>query len=433
MALPASGPISMSMIRTELQNGGKTTDLSLTFLGSMSGSGANRTSGYTPINQSSLTKPSSPLPASISEWYSYDHVTNKACGNPLNLTLGAFYTYVRYEVTGIVGSTSTTQMTMSTNPGNTIKCHIYTGSYPFTNLGTLTGTPVFNGTFTSAGSQFYSFNLASTSTILHVVAWDETVAVGNYLFAVNPSCGTTTTTTTQPPLTITNGAVTCVGNLGSFTSTFSGGSGTYHTAAIDNSQANVANLIGGGAGSGTGTRVILGSGATSYNWSGLANGTTWYTAVRDSAPTTAVQNTGVTINCTTTTTTTTSTTTTTTTVAGNLVTIYSAAGLTTGESYNLFYSQDNVNWTYVAGPLSSTTCAVRTTVNITSGTIYLKAQRQSDNAQVFVKGDNISTCPANGSPGGRVCTYSTAITGTEDVAITVWVDSVTGGFVNCSP
>jgi hypothetical protein len=319
-------------------------------------------------------------------------------------------------------------------PGiNTIKCHIYTGSYPFTNLGTLTGTPVFNGTFTSAGSQFYSFNLASTSTILHVVAWDETVAVGNYLFAVSPSCGTTTTTTTLPPLTITNGAVTCVGNLGSFTSTFSGGSGTYHTAAIDNSQANVANLINGGAGSGIGTRVILGSGATSYNWSGLANGTTWYTAVRDSAPTTAVQNTGVTINCTTTTTTTTSTTTTTTTAAGNLVTIYSAAGLTTGESYMLYFSQDNVNWTYVAGPLSSTTCAVRTTVNIASGTIYLKAQRQSDNAQVFIKGANTSTCPANGSPAGRVCTYSTAITGTEDVAITVWVDSATSGFSNCSP
>jgi hypothetical protein len=431
MALPASGPISMSQVRTELQNDGKTSDLSLTFLGSMSGSGANRTSGFTPINQSSLTKPSSLLPASLSEWYSYDHVTNKACGNPLNPIVGAYYTYVRYEVTGVVGSTSTTQLNMPTNPGNTVKCHIYTGSYPFTNLGTLTGTPVFNGTFTNTTSQFYSFNLTSTSHILHIVAWDETIPVGNYLFAISPSCGTTTTTTTAPPLAITNGAVTCVGNLGSFTSTFSGGSGTYHTAAIDNSQANVANLIGGGAGSGTGTRVILAPGATSYIWSGLANGTTWYTAVRDSAPTTAVQNTGVSINCTTTTTTTTSTTTTTTTAAGNLVTIYSAAGLTTGESYNLFYSQDNVNWTYVAGPLSSTTCAVRTTVNITSGTIYLKAQRQSDNAQVFVKGANTSTCPANGSPAGRVCTYSTAITGTEDVAITAWVDSGTSDFVNC--
>ena len=67
MALPASGPISMSQVRTELQNDGKTTDLRLSFLGSMSGSGANRTSGYTPINQSSLTKPSSTFPASISE------------------------------------------------------------------------------------------------------------------------------------------------------------------------------------------------------------------------------------------------------------------------------------------------------------------------------------------------------------------------------
>jgi hypothetical protein len=367
MALPASGPISMSMIRTELQNGGKTTDLSLTFLGSMSGSGANRTSGYTPINQSSLTKPSSLLPASIGEWYSYDHVTNKACGNPLNLTLGAFYTYVRYEVTGIVGSTSTTQMNMPTNPGNTIKCHIYTGSYPFTNLGTLTGTPVFNGTFTSAGSQFYSFNLASTSTILHVVAWDETVAVGNYLFAVSPSCGTTTTTTTQPPLTITNGVVTCTGTVGGFTSSFSGGTGTYHTAAIDNSQANVANLIGGGAGSGTGTRVILTPGATSYIWSGLANGTTWYSAVRDSAPNSAVQNTGVTINCTTTTTTTTSTTTTTTTAATRTVRLYGIRATSIGASTYLYYSINGGS--LIGGYTLTTTGTLYTTFTVNSGDV----------------------------------------------------------------
>jgi hypothetical protein len=427
MALPASGPISMSQVRTELQNDGKSTDLSLHFLGSMSGSGANRTSGYTPLNQSSLTKPSIVPPSSLSEWYSYNHTTNKACGNPLNPIVGAYYTYVRYEVTGPVGSTSTTQMTMPTNPGNTIKCHIYTGSYPFTNLGTLTGTPMFNGTFTTAGSQFYSFTLASTSTILHIVAWDETIPAGNYLFAISPSCGTTTTTTTQPPLTITNSAVTCSGTVGGFTSSFSGGTGTYHTAAIDNSQANVANLIGGGAGSGTGTRVILAPGATSYIWSGLANGTTWYSAVRDSAPTTAVQNVGVTINCTTTTTTTTSTTTTTTTQAGNQVTIYSRAGATpTADEYNLYYSQDNVNWTYLAGPLSSTTCTNLSTVGITSGNIYIKALRDSNGNQVFIRGANSSTCPANLNV---TCVYSLAISGTTNVAITVYVSG--GDFLDC--
>jgi hypothetical protein len=298
------------MIRTELQNDGKTSDLSLTFLGSMSGSGANRTSGFTPINQSSLTKPSSPLPASISEWYSYDHVTNKACGNPLNLTLGAYYSYVRYEVTGVVGSTSTTTLTLPTNVGKTIRCQIYTGSYPFTNLGTLTGTAVFDGTFTTAGSQFYSFNLASTSTILHVIAWDETVAVGNYTFTVSPSCGTTTTTTTVPPVVITNGTVTCSGNSGSFTSTFSGGSGTYVTAALATQQSFVNSLLNTGTGGGAGSQIVLLSpGATSNTWTNVGSGS-WFTGVKDSAGASDTE--AVSINCTTTTTTTSTTTTTTT-------------------------------------------------------------------------------------------------------------------------
>jgi hypothetical protein len=336
MALPASGPISMSMVRTELQNDGKTSDLRLSFLGSMSGSGANRTSGYTPINQSSLTKPSSLFPASISEWYSYNHVTNKACGNPLNLNLGAFYTYVRYEVTGPVGSTSTTQMNMPTNPGNTIKCHIYTGSYPFTNLGTLTGTPVFNGTFTSAGSQFYSFNLASTSTILHVVAWDETVAVGNYLFAVNPSCGTTTTTTTLPPLVLTNGAVTCTGNSGSWISSFSGGSGTYVTAALDVFQSDVGSRLGGGAGSGNGRTIFLSPGATSYNWSGVGSGS-WYVGVKDSVGVTDIE--AISVNCTTT-----STTTTTTTVVYSADIRVGVQGTNSPASVRVYYRINGGSW-----------------------------------------------------------------------------------------
>jgi hypothetical protein len=362
----------MSQVRTELQNDGKTTDLRLSFLGSMSGSGANRTSGYVPLNQSSLTQPSELYPASLSEWYSYNHTTNKACGNPLNPLVGAYYTYVRYEITGPVGSTSTTQMTMPTNPGNTIKCHIYTGSYPFTNLGTLTGTPVFNGTFTSAGSQFYSFSLTASSTTLHIVAWDETIPAGNYLFAISPSCGTTTTTTTQPPLTIVNSAVTCSGTVGGFTSSFSGGTGTYHTAAIDNSQANVASLIGGGAGSGTGTRVILTPGATSYIWSGLANGTTWYSAVRDSAPTSVVQNTGVTINCTTT-----STTTTTTTAATRTVRIYGNRQGTLGTSR--VYYKVNSGGTVLGGGLLTTTGTLYYTLTVNSGdTVYIYTSPDAD-------------------------------------------------------
>ena len=120
---------------------------------------------------------------------------------------------------------------------------------------------------------------------------------------------TTTTTTTLPPLVISNGAVTCSGTTGSFTASFSGGTSTYNFVAIANSQANAASCVAGGACGTGGFRVTLGGGATSHNFSGIANGN-WYTAVRDSLPQTSVQNTAVSINCTTTTTTAAPTTTT---------------------------------------------------------------------------------------------------------------------------
>jgi hypothetical protein len=398
----------------------------------MSGSGANRTSGYTPINQSSLTKPSSLLPASIGEWYSYDHVTNKACGNPLNLTLGAYYTYVRYEVTGPVGSTSTTQMTMPTNPGNTIKCHIYTGSYPFTNLGTLTGTPVFNGTFTSAGSQFYSFNLASTSTILHVVAWDETVAVGNYLFAVSPSCGTTTTTTTLPPLTITNGAVTCSGTTGTFTSTLSGGNGTYIYVAIDTSAANVSSLINSGVSpSGLGSRVTPNNnaGPGTHVWSGIANGN-WNTAVSTSIAT-ATQNTVVNINCTTTTT---STTTTTTTVVYSADIRVGVQGTNSPASVRVYYRINGGSWILLGTRTNppSSACSetlIGTVSGIPSGaTLEVGLTNTSDGNIRFSAGNGTQCGATSFILCGRTTTFSQTISSNATVYA---VAQYSAGLVTC--
>lgn len=113
---------------------------------------------------------------------------------------------------------------------------------------------------------------------------------------------TTTTTTTEAPLLISNGSVTCIGNLGTFTSTFSGGSGTYSYTAIADSQANASNAVQGISG----TRYAV-TGNT-YEWASIANGT-YYVAVMDSLGTVSVQNTPVVINCTTTTTSTTTTTT----------------------------------------------------------------------------------------------------------------------------
>lgn len=314
---------------------------------------------------------------------------------------------------------------MPTNPGNTIKCHIYTGSYPFTNLGTLTGTPVFNGTFTSAGSQFYSFNLTSSSTILHIVAWDETIPAGNYLFAISPSCGTTTTTTTLPPLIITNGAVTCIGGTGNFTSSFSGGTGTYHTAAIDNSQANVANLIGGGAGSGTGTRVILAPGATSYNWSSIANGT-WYTAVRDSANTTAVQNTGVVVSC--------ATTTTTTTVVYSADIRVGVQGSNSPASVRVYYRINGGSWTLLGTRTNPPSSACNETLigtvsGIPSGaTLEVGLTTTSDGNIRFSAGNSTQCSATSFILCGRTTTYSQNISSNTTIYA---VAQYSAGLVAC--
>ena len=55
-----------------------------------------------------------------------------------------------------------------------------------------------------------------------------------------PTTSTTTSTTTIPLLVVTNGAVTCSGGSGSFTSTFSGGTPPYLYTAADTSQVNLA-------------------------------------------------------------------------------------------------------------------------------------------------------------------------------------------------
>ena len=113
--------------------------------------------------------------------------------------------------------------------------------------------------------------------------------------------------------------------------------------------------------------------------------------------------------------------------SGYDVTIYSRAGDFPNNEYNLFYSQDDINWTYLAGPLSSTSCSQLSTVSISSGIIYIKAVDDSTSDQIYIRGANSSTCPANLNV---TCTYSTAITADEDVAITVYVDGA-GDYISC--
>ena len=201
-------------------------------------------------------------------------------------------------------STSTTTSTTTLQPGyyRALNCadlvtHIFS---------TLSPSPLFNSgdRITANGGQNY------------VVDGFQTNNPGGTLYTFTATglfgcpATTTTSTTAAPALTVTNGAVTCSGNTGGWRSSFTGGSGTYTNVAYGTSQANAQDWLD-GSGSGPGAMVTLGGGATFHDWSGIANGT-WYVAVKDSTPADSVQNTPVTVNCTTTSTTTIPPTTTTT-------------------------------------------------------------------------------------------------------------------------
>jgi hypothetical protein len=188
----------MSMLRTELQNDGKTSDFELSKVGCLLGSDVNTGSGYVPVNRSASTKPTDDVvPSQISEWYSYDHSANQNCptGDVNTPTLLASYLYYRVNVTGSAGGVSSITISSPDNvtPNlSTMKFQIYT-SYPFTNTGILTGFPVFDGTFTNTNSQTYDYTLSSTSQVLYLVMWkaegqDQNILTPIY-FMTSPSCG----------------------------------------------------------------------------------------------------------------------------------------------------------------------------------------------------------------------------------------------------
>jgi len=76
MALPASGQLGLSQINTEL---GRTATSQISLDAAENGS-------YGAINANSRSRPSSTNPASVSEWYSYNHRAGGGPG-PVRLTL----------------------------------------------------------------------------------------------------------------------------------------------------------------------------------------------------------------------------------------------------------------------------------------------------------------------------------------------------------
>lgn len=175
MALPASGTISISDIRTELNNAGKTGEYALSSCGIPPTRGANQ---YTPKNQVNTTTGTNfAQPYAISEWYSYNHSLNGSCGtNYTSQNVGAGAQYWRVVVTGQTGWKSTISISMASYTSGSLYMYLYT-IYPFTTDGDIiTTSRTLIANFAGNGTTTYTYTLTSASDVLYFVAFDNSVA-----------------------------------------------------------------------------------------------------------------------------------------------------------------------------------------------------------------------------------------------------------------
>jgi len=309
MALPASGQISWSDIRTETQ---ATSRNNYSIAKAAWTAGSYSLLEYPPINMGSTSRPNVSTPAAASEWYSYNHSAFSAA--PATVT----------------------------NLGNRAKPNSPYGDFYIIDLGTTSGNVDWNVAINQSSAN------GASITADYGYPWNSSGAyvggAGGTLFSTG----------------LINGATS-----GTATYTYSVEYGSKIYLSIDSIQSS----------------------------------TSWPTFdITLQAP-----------------------------VAGYDVQLYARAGdVVTSDEFNLYYSEDGINYNYIAGPLSSTSCTMLSSVNISSGTIYISALRDSNSSPIFIRGANSSTCPANLAV---TCIYSVAITGNEDVAITVAVDF--GDYIDC--
>lgn len=176
MALPSSGTLSIGDIRSELSNTG-TTSFALSKAGMPLGGNATRGDGYTPKNQNSTSKPNDTSPYQVSEWYSYNHTQNGSCNTTFYAnSLNAQYLYYRINFTGTTGDKVSIQVQLTNYAAsNTYKFGLYS-TYPFNSSGTLTGgTLLTTLSFTANGTQAYLYTLASSSDVVYMIAWNDSV------------------------------------------------------------------------------------------------------------------------------------------------------------------------------------------------------------------------------------------------------------------
>jgi hypothetical protein len=176
MALPSSGQISLSSIRTELLNTG-TNNFSLKNAGGYTG----RDTPYVPVNQSSFGKPNTTSPYQASEWYDYDHSASTLCSQVVvsSQTFISNRIYYKITITGCTGQSTNIFVRLQDEPNNSYNhtVNVY-DFYPFNNIGGLSlTTPLFNATLKSIDQPEVSFPyiLTSSSDILYLVAWNSSI------------------------------------------------------------------------------------------------------------------------------------------------------------------------------------------------------------------------------------------------------------------
>ena len=150
--------------------------------------------------------------------------------------------------------------------------------------------------------------------------------------------------------------------------------------------------------------------------------TTTTTTSTTTTTTTAAPTTTTTTSTTTTTTTaaptTTSTTTTTTTILEYAVGVYGKLTSAVETPIKFQYSSDSgANWIDAGDYFDSTTCALRGSFNVPSGTSVLLRATDGANTYYHARANNSTTCP--GAPYGVCESLSGNITANRDVAITV--------------
>ena len=184
---------------------------------------------------------------------------------------------------------------------------------------------------------------ASSAATISIIGYCNDDCTGCYLIGE-----TTTTSTTIPPVNFTL-TPTCEGSgingTGKITvNSFSGGNGTYTSVAIGTS-----------AGSALSATPISLSGASTYSFTGVFNGT-WYVILRDSSGASTTKSTVV--NCTNTTTTTSTSTTSTTSTSTSTTSTTTAAincNYNGGTAVMVYTTTTSTSTSTTAAPTSTTT------------------------------------------------------------------------------